>query len=149
MKVLFLKDCERGKRGEVREVKDGFARNYLIPAGVATEATESALAQWREQEKAAAARKAKRVAQAEEVREKLRRASITIAAKAGQDDKLFGAVTAEDIARAVREQAQIAIDRHEIQLDQPIKKLGIYRVPVRLTEHVVGEVKVWVVSEQS
>jgi len=149
MKVLFLKDCDRGRKGEMREVKDGFARNYLIPAGLAVEATEGAVRRWQEQERAAAARKAKRIAQAEELRDRLRRASITISAKAGQDDKLFGAVTADDIARAIREQAQITIDRHEIQMDQPIKKLGIYKVPVRLTEHVVGEVKVWVVSEQS
>ncbi len=147
MKVLFIRDCERGKKGEVREVKDGFARNYLIPSGIAVEATPGALKEWQEREKSAAARRAKRTAQAEELREKLHKASITIAAKAGQDDKLFGAVTAEDIARAVREQAQIEIDRHEIQMEQPIKKLGIYKVPVRLAEHVVGEVKIWIVNE--
>ena len=147
MKLVFVQDCPQGKRGDVKEVRDGFARNYLIPSGIAVEATPGNLKKLEDSQKAVAARRAKRVAQAEEIRDKLRKASITILAKAGQDDKLFGAVTAEDIAAAVREQAQIEIDRHEIELEQPIKKLGIFKLPVRLTEHVVGEVKVWVVSE--
>jgi len=149
MKILFLKDLDKvAKRGDIIEVKNGFARNLLIPKGIAVAATGVHLKQFEEQQKTTETRQQKRVLYAQDIRNKLSKTSITIPTKAGQDDKLFGAVTSDDIAKAIFDQVQVEIDRHEILLDQPIKKLGIYKVNVHLTADVKGEVKIWVVREQ-
>ncbi|MCD6407465.1 50S ribosomal protein L9 [bacterium] len=149
MKVIFLKDFEnKGKRGEIKEVKDGFARNFLIPQQIAIEATPSNIRMIEEMEKVAERKREKKLKQAKEIKKKLKETSITINMKAGQDDKLFGAITSEMIAEAIKKQANLEVDRHQIVLEEPIKKLGIYKIPVRLAEGVEGEVKVWVVREK-
>ena len=149
MKVIFLKDFEnKGKRGEIKEVKDGFARNFLIPQQIAIEATPSNIRMIEEMEKVAERKREKKLKQAKDIKKKLKETSITINMKAGQDDKLFGAITSEMIAEAIKKQTKLEIDRHQIVLEEPIKKLGIYKIPVRLAEGVEGEVKVWVVREK-
>jgi len=149
MKVIFLKDFEnKGKRGEIKEVKDGFARNFLIPQQIAIEATPSNIRMIEEMEKVAKRKREKRLKQAKEIKKKLKETSITINIKAGQDDKLFGAITSEMIAEAIKKQTNLEIDRHQIVLEEPIKKLGIYKIPVRLAEGIEGEIKVWVVREK-
>ena len=149
MKVIFIKDMEgKAKTGEVKEVKDGYARNYLIPFGIAVESTEGNIKKLEEEKKKSEARKKKKIGQATQIKENLKKVSLTIPTKAGQDDKLFGAITSEDISKAILEQANIEIDKHQILLEEPIKKLGIYKIPVRLFEEVDGEVKVWVVRER-
>ncbi|MCM8768870.1 MAG: 50S ribosomal protein L9 [Candidatus Omnitrophica bacterium] len=148
MKVVFLKEVPgQGRPGEIKEVKPGYARNYLLPYGLAEEATESVLnrLQREQQQRRARAKKLRR--EAEEIRRKLEKTSITIRAKAGQDDKLFGAVTSEDIAQAIKEHTGLEIDRHQVILEQPLKKLDIYKVPIRVAEGVEAEVKVWLVRE--
>ena len=149
MKVLFLKDLKgKGKQREIKVVKTGYARNYLIPQGIAVEATEINIKKMETEEKRLETRRNKGIEQAKEIRQELKKLSLTITSKAGQDDKLFGAVTNDDISKAIFDQAHIEIDKHQILLDQPIKKLGIYKVPVRLSEEVEGKVKVWVVREK-
>jgi len=149
MKVLFIKDLPgRGARGEVKDVRDGYARNFLIPSGVAAPATPGMIRQFEQQQKSLEAKRRKRRAQAAELRDRINKSSLTIPVKAGQDDRLFGAVTTEDIAAAMREQMGIEVNRHEILLDQPIKKLGIYKIAIRLAEDIEGELKLWVVNEK-
>jgi large subunit ribosomal protein L9 len=149
MKVLFVRELEgKANPGEIKEVTDGYARNFLLPQGLAIEATEANVQRLAEEQKKSELRKKKRLHQADEIRKKLEKASITIPAKAGQDDKLFGAVTSEDITRAISEQTGLPVDKHEILLEQPLKKLGIYKVAVRLAEEVEAEVKIWVVREK-
>lgn len=149
MKVIFIQDLPgKGKKEDVKEVRTGYARNYLIPKGIAIEATPQNVQKLKNQEKSLEKKKQKIVAQAKEIKNTLKDASVTINSKAGQDDKLFGAVTNEDIASAIHQQLSVEIDKHQILLEQPIKKLGIYKIPVRLCEEVTGEVKIWVVSEK-
>ncbi len=149
MKVIFVRDLPgKGKKKEIKEVNTGYARNYLIPKGIAKEATPQNIKILNEQEKALEKKRIKIVEQANKIKNALRDKSITINSKAGQDDKLFGSVTTEDIASAINQQLSLEIDKHQIILEQPIKKLGIYKIPVRLCEEVTGEVKIWVVSEK-
>ncbi len=149
MKVIFTQENPgKWKREEIKEVSTGYARNYLIPKGLAVEANPQNIQQIKNQEKSLQKKRAKLILQANEVKKVLEDASITINSKAGQDDKLFGAVTNEDIAAAIKQQLSIEIDKHQIIIEQPIKKLGIYKIPVRLCEEVSGEVKIWVVSEK-
>ncbi|MBN1445083.1 MAG: 50S ribosomal protein L9 [Candidatus Omnitrophica bacterium] len=149
MRVIFVKDFPgKGKKEEIKEVRTGYARNYLIPEGIAVEATEHNIRLLKNQEHMLEAKKKKILFHAKETRNALRDASITVNAKAGQDDKLFGAVTSEDIAEAINKQKNVEIDKHQILIEQPIKKLGIYKIPVRFSEEVSGEVKIWVVREK-
>lgn len=146
MKVIFIKDYgEKGKYGEIKEVKDGFARNFLIPFGYAIEATEKNIKIFKEKEKIEQLKRKKKIDNAKELREFLKDKSITITVKAGIDDKLFGAVTSEMISEEIKNQLNLEIDKHQINLEEPIKKLGVYKVPIRLTEGIEGEIKLWVV----
>jgi len=149
MKVIFIKDLEgTGKKGEIKEVKPGYARNYLIPKGIAIEATPENIRQLERQEQLFTTKKKKELLRAKEIKNILENASITIAAKAGQDEKLFGAITPEDIAKEVLQQKNIEVDKHYVLLEQPIKKLGVYKVPIRIGENITAEVRVWVVREK-
>lgn len=148
MKVIFLEDFgKEAKSMEVQEVRNGYGRNFLIPKGLAVEATPGNLKKLHEAMASAEKKKKKRVSQAKEIKNELKKLSITISAQSGQEDKLFGAVTQEDIAVAIAKEIDFEVNRHQILLEQPIKKLGIYKIPVRLSEEVIGEVKIWVVSE--
>lgn len=149
MKVIFIKELPgTGKKGEIKEVKDGYARNYLIPRGFAIEATEENIRRQERENEISSARKKKELTRAKEIKKIVEEGSITIMSKAGQDEKLFGAITAEDIAQVLLEQKNVEIDKHQILLEQPIKKLGVYKVPVRTGENITAEVKVWVVREK-
>jgi len=149
MKVIFVKDFEgKGTRGEIKNVKDGYARNYLIPSGYALPATKENIKTIEARKKIEENKKEKRKRMAIETKKALNKVSITIRTKAGQDDKLFGAITSEIIAEELKNQAKIEIDRHQIILDEPIKKLGRYKIPVKLGEEVEGEIKLWVVREE-
>lgn len=147
MKIILTKDVEKlGKAGDIVKVKDGYARNYLIPRalGVAATATTLKLA---EQLKAQENKKAKKAElQAQSLAKKLKDISVTATMKAGEEDKLFGAVTAQIIADLLAEKG-IEINKHDILLDEPIKELGVYDVPVKAGAGVKAEIKVWVVKE--
>jgi large subunit ribosomal protein L9 len=147
MKVILRQDhSQLGKLGEVVEVKSGYARNFLIPRNIAYEATPSSLKMLEEEKKQHERRMAKEQKSAEAVAEQLTKISVTIKMKVGEDDKLFGSVTSQMIAESLVEKG-VTLDKRMIELEEPIKALGIYDVPVKLTSGVSGIVKVWVVRE--
>ena len=147
MKVILRKDSETlGHIGDVISVKDGYARNYLIPRGIAYQATDGNLQQLEEERKQEAKRIDKERKQAENLATQLEKISVTIKMKVGEEDKLFGSVTAQMIAEALVEK-EITLDKRHIELEEPLKALGIYEVPVRLSGGVMGKVKVWIVRE--
>ncbi|MDD3725649.1 MAG: 50S ribosomal protein L9 [Candidatus Ratteibacteria bacterium] len=149
MKVIFIKDFPgAGKKGDIKEVRDGYGRNYLIPRGIAIEATPENLEKLEKQEQLLSARKKKDILRAKEIKNILEGSSITITSKAGQDEKLFGAITPEDIVDALLQQKNVEIDKHQVLLEQPIKKLGIYNVPIKTGENITAEIRVWVVREK-
>lgn len=147
MKVILRQDYSQlGKMGDVVEVKLGFARNFLIPRNIAYEATESSLKKLEEEKKQGDRRMAKEQKTAQAVADQLAKTSVTIKMKVGEDDKLFGSVTSQMIADSLVEKG-LTIDKRLIALEEPIKALGIYDVPVKLAAGVSGIVKVWVVRE--
>ncbi|MDD3095220.1 MAG: 50S ribosomal protein L9 [Candidatus Neomarinimicrobiota bacterium] len=147
MKIILTKDVEKlGKTGDIVKVKDGYGRNYLIPKALGVPATAAAM-KMSEQLKALESKKAKKAeGQAQSLAKKLKDISVTATMKAGEEDKLFGAVTAQIIADLLAEKG-IEINKHDIVLDEPIKELGVYDVPVKVGAGVKAEIKVWVVKE--
>jgi large subunit ribosomal protein L9 len=147
MDVILRQDVEKlGRAGEVVTVKDGYARNFLLPRGLAYQATEGNKRRL-DAEKAHEDRKhSTLVASAREVAARLEAVSLTFTMKAGEGDRLFGSVTASDIAAQLAAQG-FEVDRKAIELDEPLKALGIFKVPIRLHHEVKPEVRVWVVRE--
>ena len=147
MKVILRKESETlGRVGQVVTVKDGYARNYLIPRGIAYEASEGNLRQLEEENKQQTRRTDKERKQAEVLAAQLEKISITIKMKVGEEEKLFGSVTSQMIAEALAEK-EITLDKRHIELEEPLKALGIYDVPVKLAGGVTGKIKVWIVRE--
>ena len=147
MKVIFLQDVKgQGKKGDMKEVSDGYARNYLLPRNLATQATADNLNALKIKEKAAAAKAAKEKALAEENAKKLEGVQVIIRAKAGSSGKLFGAVTSAEIAEALKEQYGIDIEKNKIVQGDPIKTYGAYTVKAKLGYEVSGNVKLLVVE---
>ena len=147
MKVIFNTDVRgQGKKGELKEVSVGYARNYLIPGGLATEATSDNLNAFKLKEKAKAAQIAREKAEAEENAKKLEGVQVVIRAKAGSGGKLFGAVTSEAISKALKEQHDIDIEKNKIVQAEPIKAYGSYSVKARLGYEVSGTINVLVVE---
>lgn len=146
-KVVLRTDHDiLGKRGDMVEVSDGYARNYLLPKGIAIVATDGVTAQATSMRRARDLRDARDREAAETVARKLVPMVIRIPAKAGSAGKLFGSVTASDIADAVVTQTDIEIDRRRLRLDEPIKSLGTHAVPVKLHADVEFQVTVDVVK---
>ena len=147
MKVVFLKDVEgSGKVGEIKNVADGFARNFLLPRGLAAPATATAI----KKGEAAAAAEARRQAQLDEQAQTLAdklAAGVTITAKAGRKGRLFGSVTQADIAQEIATILGQEIDRHQVLLAEPIKEVGTHEVALQLTRNVRPNVLVEVVAE--
>lgn len=146
MRVILLKDVEAlGRAGDVREVKDGHARNYLLPRGLAAPATESRL-QALEQTKAAAGRREARLdEELAALKGRLEALVVEVRARAGEDGRLFGSVTAQDVADAIRRQG-VEVSKKQIELDESIKNTGFYKVPVRLHPRHTASVEVNVVA---
>jgi large subunit ribosomal protein L9 len=148
VKVILRQDIDKlGDAGEVVTVKPGFARNYLLPRGYAYEATAANLREI-EQEKSRVEAKGRRdYLEARRRASQLEGVSLTFHAKAGEESKLFGSITTGDIADRLNEQGlDFKVDRRAIDLDEPIKTLGVFAVPVRLHTDVRPEVKVWVIK---
>jgi large subunit ribosomal protein L9 len=147
MKVILRKNSEKlGNMSDVVSVKSGYARNYLIPRGIAYEATEGSLRQLEEERKQQSRSLDKDRKKAETLAAQLEKISITIKMKVGEEDKIFGSVTSQMITDALAEK-EITLDKRHIELEEPLKALGIYDVPVKLSGGVVGKVKVWIVRE--
>ena len=148
MEVILREDIERlGNRGQVVKVADGYARNFLLPKRLAVAATD-ANRKIVEQERQAHLRKeAKQKGEAEDLAKLVNGVSLTIVQKAGENDQLFGSVTSKDIVEGLAAQ-NFEIDRRKIHLDEPIKQLGDYKIPVRLHKDVTAEIAVHVVKEE-
>ncbi len=147
MKVILRKNYEKlGHIGDLADVKDGFARNFLIPRNIAYTATKGNIRAL-EEEKAQSAKKEIKILQgAQKYASELESVSITISIKVGEEEKLFGSVTNQMIADALKEKGY-EIDKRKIEIDEPIKSLGIYGVKVKLHPAVTTVVKTWVVRE--
>ena len=147
MKIILAKDTDDlGLAGEILEVTKGYARNFLIPKGIALEATEQNKKHVEMQRKKIEVKRIKAREEAEKIRERMADVVVRIAQKAGEEDKLYGSVTSMDIAARLEEQG-VTIDRRKINLDRPIKTLGEFEVPVKLHPEVIGSIKVVVVPE--
>jgi large subunit ribosomal protein L9 len=147
MDVILTADVAHlGKAGEVVRVKDGYARNFLIPEGLAHHATDANKRRMTAEAGRRATQAASEQTAAEERAGQLRRVSLTFTAKAGEGDRLFGSITAADIAGKLAE-AGHKVDKRSIELEEPIRAIGVYQVAVRLHPAVRGEVRVWVVKE--
>lgn len=148
MEVILREDIDNlGSRGDMVKVASGYARNFLLPRRLAVEATD-ANRKIVEQERQAHLRKeAKLKTEAEDLSKLMAGVSVTIAQKAGENDQLFGSVTSKDVADALAAK-RFTIDRKKIQLDEPIKTLGEFKVPVRLHREVTAEITVNVVKEE-
>ena len=148
MKVIFNQDVNgQGKKGEMKEVSQGYARNYLLPRGLATEATADNINAMKQKEKAKAAQAAREKAQAEENAKKLGAVQVVIRAKAGGAGKLFGAVTSEAISKALKEQHGIDIEKNKIVQGEPIKTFGSFTVKAKLGYEVSGTINLLVIEE--
>jgi large subunit ribosomal protein L9 len=130
-----------GKAGNVVNVSRGYLRNYLMPRKLAELATPAKIEEATRRMEAEAAAKAKRVAEANNIAELLNRTILTLKAKAGGDGRLFGSITPQDIADAIKDARQVEIDRHDITIDPPIRQTGTYTIPVQVVSGVMAEVK--------
>ncbi|MEN3046045.1 MAG: 50S ribosomal protein L9 [Candidatus Hydrothermales bacterium] len=148
MKVLLLKDVEGlGKEGEIKVVKDGYARNYLIPKGLAVEAKEGVLRHKEEIEKQRLNKERHLAAQAEKIKDALSSISLSFSVKG--KDKTYGAVTKIDIIKALEEKGFKGLKKTNIVLESPLKEPGLYEIAIKLHRNIEGIVKVWVIREES
>ena len=149
MKVILKADVRgKGKKGQMIEVAEGYARNFLLPKGLAVLATADAMNTMRLQEKAKAKADAEAKAAATEIAEKLKGLQVKVASKGGEGGKLFGAVTGREIAAALKEQHGLEIDSKKLVLDEPIKSFGSYQVKAKLGIEISGTVYVIVTEEK-
>lgn len=147
MKIILREDVERlGERGEIITVKDGYARNYLIPQKLALLATPGNMKMFEEEKKQRDVRGNKTRRLADQLAKKLKSVSITAAVSVGEEDRVFGSVTAQTISNLLKDKG-FDIDKKKILLEEPIKALGVYTVSLKLHQDVQGKVKVWVVKE--
>jgi large subunit ribosomal protein L9 len=147
MEIILRQGVENlGKPGDVVNVKAGYARNYLLPHGLAYEATPGNLKRIQQERDRLEAAENERRAGAQGIAEKLEQVSLTFSARVGEEGKLFGSVTATDIAQQLESQG-FHIEKRQIDLHEPIKALGVYRVPVRLHADVKPEIRVWVIKQ--
>lgn len=148
MEVILLQDVESlGDKGALVNVARGYGRNYLIPRKLAEVATPGKIVEFERREAERKAREVRMAAQAEEHTETLNKTVLTMQAKVGEGDKLFGSITSADIADAIKAARNFTIDRHKIRLDEPIKEAGTFMVEVEMGENLVATVKV-IVSEE-
>ncbi len=149
MKVIFNTDVKgQGKKGEMKEVSDGYARNYLLPRNLATAATADNINAMKLREKAKAAQIAKEKALALENAKKLEAVQVTIKAKAGNGGRLFGAVTSQEISKALKEQFDMDIEKNKIVQAEPIKTFGSFSVKAKLGYEISGSINVLVVEDR-
>jgi large subunit ribosomal protein L9 len=147
MQVILRQQMENlGNPGDVVDVKPGYARNYLIPKGLAFEATPGNLKRIAGEQASAAKRESAALGEARKAAEAFENVSLTFRVRASEEGKLFGSITTADIAEELAKQG-ITVDRRQIDLEEPIKSLGVTSVPVRLHAQVRPEVKVWTIKE--
>lgn len=147
MKVILRQDFESlGKIGEVVDVKDGYARNFLFPRGLAYAALKGNIRALDDEKKAVEKRSLQELKAAETLAAELETVSVTIPVQVGEEDKIFGTVTTQMIADALKEKGH-DIDKRKVEIEEPIKALGIYGVNLKIHQNVNAKIKVWVVRE--
>jgi large subunit ribosomal protein L9 len=147
MKLILLSDVKAlGKKGALVDVAEGYARNFLLPRKLATEANKGALTQLSEQQKAKQKREAQQLAETQELAKLLESKPVSVRAKAGGNGKLFGAVTNADIAEAISHAFSVPVDKHKVEVKNAIKALGTYPVEIRLGKNIVAKTTVSVVA---
>jgi large subunit ribosomal protein L9 len=148
VEVILLQDVPNlGAKGSLANVSPGYARNYLIPKGLAEVGSPGKLAEFRRREEERKARDARLAHQAEDVTGMLNRTVLTVEARAGEGDRLFGSVTSADIAAALWDARKVRVDKKQVHLEEPIKTLGSHLVEVHVAEGFTASVKVIVVPE--
>ena len=148
MEVILLQDVETlGEKGALANVSKGYARNYLLPKGLAEVATPGKVAEFRRRDEERKYHERRLIEQAADIAGTLNRTVLTIPAHAGEGDRLYGSVGAADIADAIWDARQLRVDKRKIRLDEPIKSLGTYMIDVDLHDDVEAQVKVIVVAE--
>lgn len=146
MKVILTEDVPGlGKMGDLIQIKDGHAKNYLIPKKLAVPANPQNLKAFEHQKTLLKEKQNRIKKEAETIAEKIEKVSCTIAKPTGEEDRLFGSVTSLDIEESLKEEG-INIDRKKILLEEPIKSLGIYKIPIKIHPEVTAHLKVWVVK---
>jgi large subunit ribosomal protein L9 len=149
MKVILKQDYEKlGKSGDTVSVKDGYALNYLIPNQIALKATEGNLKVLEEIKKQKESKVKKEIVEAEALAAELGKQTLEIKMNAGEDEKIFGSVSAQIISESLAQKG-FNVDKKHIVLDEPIKKLGIFTVEIKLNNNVKTSIKVWVVKDQA
>jgi large subunit ribosomal protein L9 len=147
VKLILLADVSSlGKKGDIVDVTEGYARNYLVPRKLGIEADKGALAKLGSQQQAQKRREEQTLAEAKELAKRLETAKVSVKAKAGGNGRLFGTVTNADVASAISESLDVAIDKHKIEFNSSIKALGSYPVEIRLHKNVIAKATVDVVS---
>jgi large subunit ribosomal protein L9 len=150
MKVIFLSDVRgKGQRGQIKNVPDGYAQNFLIKKGLAKEATKAAINTLKAEKKSEAAREAEELATAKATKTALESDAtvVELQAKAGTDGRLFGSIPSKQIATALADQFQVKLDKRKIELPDPIRVLGYTNVPVKLHPEVTAKIRVHVVEK--
>ena len=148
MKVILTREVTSlGRRDDIVNVAEGYARNYLFPRNMAVPANGTHLAQLEKRRKLDESRGEKVLVEAKDLTERLNEVQITIKGKVGAGTKLYGSITHADIADALEQQTEIKIDKRKIEMEEPIKSLGTYEVPIRLHKDAVAHIKVEVVGE--
>lgn len=146
MDVILLKDVEGlGEAGDIVDVKPGYARNYLTPRGLALRASKRNLAVAEEKKKVTRARKERVNIANQEIADSLAKVELTIEMQVGEEEKLFGSVTTQDIHKALLEK-ELDIDRQIILLEEPLKALGVYNIPIKVSDELQPEIKLYVIK---
>ena len=149
MKVMLTKDIENvGRAGDIKEVADGYGRNYLIPRKLAVVAGRGTEAEARRIQDAAMRREAKEREEARELAEEIDNKTVVVRLKVGAEDKVFGAITNEDISRALRQQHQVEVDRRKIDLREPLKQLGEHQVALRLHRDIDARINLIITRDR-
>jgi len=148
MKVILQQEVKKlGKKGDVHEVSEGYARNFLFPKGLAIEATSGNINMLKQQKDADARKQQKMLDEAKAFGEKIKMVTVTIAAKTGEGGRMFGSVTTKEIVDVLAERYNLELDKRKLELKDAIKSLGEYTIPVKVHAEVTVELKVMVVPE--
>ena len=148
MKLVLIKDVSNlGAEGDVKDVADGYARNFLLPRGLAVEASAGQLKQLQQRRETERRREEKNRGELETLAERLKGAAITFKVKVGEGGRLYGSITSKDVGDALEEQSHITVDRRRIDLEEPIRTLGTHQVPVRIASDLRPQVSVTVQEE--
>ncbi len=150
MKVVFLKDVSsKGRQGEIKEVADGYARNYLLPRGLAIQATKAAIAVAKDKAQGEERRQARNVEEMTELAGRLSGIELNFKAKAGGKERIHGSITSSDIAKQIAQKIDVEIDKKKIELDEPLRNLGSHDVTINLAKDIEAKIKVTIEEETS